>query len=88
NALPASVRAITHAATVFIPLGDMVDAEAERARIKRELEKCEKEIEILNRKLSNAEFCAKAPAKVVEAEREKLKKQLALKESLLDAKEI
>ena len=85
NALPASVRAITHAATVFIPLGDMVDAEAERARIKRELEKCEKEIEILNRKLSNAEFCAKAPAKVVEAEREKLKKQLALKESLLAA---
>ena len=88
NALPASVRAITHAATVFIPLGDLVDAEAERARIKKELEKCEKEIEILTRKLSNAEFCAKAPEKVVEAEREKLKKQLALKESLLDAKEI
>ncbi|MBO4860989.1 MAG: valine--tRNA ligase, partial [Clostridia bacterium] len=85
NALPASVRAITHAATVFIPLGDMVDAEAERARIKKELEKCEKEIETLNRKLSNAEFCAKAPAKVVETEREKLKKQLALKESLLAA---
>ena len=65
-----------------------MDAEAERAKLKKDLEMCEKEIELLERKLSNAEFCAKAPAKVVEAEREKLKKQLALKESLLDAKEI
>ncbi len=85
SALPANVRAITHAATVYIPLGELVDMEAERARIKKDLEKCEKEIEMLERKLSNAEFCAKAPAKVVEAEREKLKKQLALKESLLAA---
>ena len=83
--LPPSVRAITHAATVFIPLGDLVDAEAERAKIAKDLKKCQKEIELLERKLGNAEFCAKAPAKVVEAEREKLKKQLALKESLISA---
>ncbi len=85
NALPANVRAITHAATVYIPMGELVDAEAERAKLKKDLEKCEKEIELLERKLSNAEFCAKAPEKVVEAEREKLKKQLALRESLQKA---
>ncbi len=84
-ALPASARAITHAATVYIPLGDMADAEAEKARLSKDLEKAEKEIEILSHKLSNAEFVAKAPEKVVEAEREKLKKQLALKESVLEA---
>ena len=62
-----------------------VFTEAERAKLKKDLEKCEKEIEMLERKLSNAEFCAKAPEKVVEAEREKLKKQLALRESLQKA---
>ena len=83
--LPANVKAITHAATLYIPLGDMVDAEAEKARLKKELEKAEKEIAILERKLSNAEFVAKAPEKVVEGEREKLRRQIAIKESVEEA---
>jgi len=85
SALPASVQAITHAATVYIPLGDLVDAEAEKAKLSKDLEKAEKEIEILERKLSNQDFVSKAPEKVVECEREKLKKQQALKESVLEA---
>jgi valyl-tRNA synthetase len=83
--LPDSVQAITHAATIYIPLGDMVDTQAEKARLAKELEKCEKEIELIRCKLENQEFVAKAPARVVENEREKLSKQLALKESLNEA---
>ena len=85
STLPTNVKAITHAATLYIPLGDMVDAEAEKARLKKELEKAEKEIAILERKLSNAEFVAKAPEKVVEGEREKLRRQYAVKESVEEA---
>lgn len=83
--LPDSTQAITHAATIYIPLGDMVDTRAEKERLKKELDKCEKEIEFISRKLNNDEFVSKAPARVVENEREKLSKQLALKESLLEA---
>lgn len=63
----------------------MVDTRAEKERLKKELDKCEKEIEFISRKLNNDEFVSKAPARVVENEREKLSKQLALKESLLEA---
>ncbi|MBQ8003583.1 MAG: hypothetical protein IJ299_00590, partial [Oscillospiraceae bacterium] len=43
-----------------------------------EREKAEKDFNMINGKLSNAGFVAKAPANVVEAEREKLEKVKAL----------
>jgi valyl-tRNA synthetase len=75
------------AAQVFIPLGDLVDMEKEAARIKKEIEKAESEIKRSNGKLANKGFTEKAPAAVVERERENLannEKLLAdLKERLI-----
>ena len=69
-----SVQIITEAATVYLPLADIIDTEKERARLEGEEKKLIGEIERLDKKLSNEGFVAKAPAAVVEAEREKLAK--------------
>ena len=57
---------------VLVPLAGLVDVEAERQRLTREIEKLDKEIARLSGKLSNDSFIAKAPADVVEREQAKL----------------
>ena len=61
-------------ATAYIPLGELVDLEKEKARLKAEEEKTRGEIKRLEGKLSNEGFVSKAPAAVVEGERAKLEK--------------
>ena len=68
------MRIVTDGATLFIPLADMVDFEAERRRLTAEIEATEKEIARAEGKLANENFTAKAPAAVVDAERAKLEK--------------
>ena len=78
-----AVSIVTDAATMYIPLSDIIDFAAERKRLTAELEKTEAEIARVSSKLDNAGFIAKAPANVVNGEREKLEKYKAKKESLL-----
>ncbi|MBQ4575945.1 MAG: valine--tRNA ligase [Clostridia bacterium] len=70
----SAVQIITDSATVYIPLADMIDFEKELARLEKEKANTEGEISRLEKKLGNEGFIAKAPANVVEAEREKLRK--------------
>jgi valyl-tRNA synthetase len=63
---------VTPTAQIFIPLGDLVDTEKEIARLTKELENAETQIARITAKLGNSEFTAKAPEKVVAAERAKL----------------
>ena len=65
------VCVVTHVAQMFIPLGELVDLEKEKARVEKELKKNSAELEKLNAKLANPGFVNKAPAHVVEAERER-----------------
>ena len=67
-----TVSAVTVAAELFIPLGDLVDFEKEIARLTKEQENLKKEIARAMGKLSNEGFIAKAPANLVAAEKEKL----------------
>ncbi len=69
-----AVQIITDSATIYLPLSDLVDTEKERARLTSERTKLEGEIDRLAKKLSNEGFVAKAPAAVVDAERQKLAK--------------
>ena len=78
-----AVSVVTDSATAYIPLADIIDSEAEKARLTRELEKTVGEIERIAKKLSNEGFVAKAPAAVVDAERSKLAKYEETKTSLL-----
>lgn len=56
---------------VYLPLAGLVDLTQEVARLKKELQELESEIERVTAKLSNQGFLAKAPGGVVESEREK-----------------
>lgn len=77
-----TVSAVVPFAEVFIPLGDLVDIEAEIARLSKEYENLEKEIARGEGKLANAGFLSKAPAQLVESEKEKLKQNRAMLETL------
>jgi valyl-tRNA synthetase len=66
-----TVRIVTNACEIFLPLADIVDTEAERERLTKELATAENEIKRAQGKLNNAEFVSKAPEKVVNAEKEK-----------------
>ena len=81
DAAPAGaglVEVVTHAARLFMPLAELVDVAEELQRIAREREKAEKGLAIIEKKLSNQAFVAKAPEAVVSAEREKAEKFRAL----------
>ena len=69
-----SVCVITDKAKIFIPMNELVDFEAERKRLTKELEDVERKLSSINAKLSNQGFLAKAPQKVVDEQKESLKK--------------
>ncbi|MCF8104705.1 MAG: valine--tRNA ligase [Desulfohalobiaceae bacterium] len=56
----------------FVPLAGVIDFQAEIQRLDKELSKIQKNMEGLNRKLSNENFLNKAPDEVVEKEKAKL----------------
>ena len=68
------VSVVTHDATAYLPLSELVDLAAERERIAKELEKAKNGLRITEGKLANEKFVAHAPEKVVNAEREKVAK--------------
>jgi valyl-tRNA synthetase len=66
------VTAVLKDSQVVLPMGGMFDLEAERQRLEKQIVAAEAEVERLQGKLANREFLARAPAAVVEREREKL----------------
>ena len=80
-----AVQIITDSAAAYIPLADMIDFEAERKRLTTELEKNANEIKRVETKLANEGFTSKAPAAVIEGERQKLEKYREVRRGLEDA---
>ena len=74
--------AVTEFAEIFIPLGELIDKDKELARLNKELENVEKEIARGIGMLDNQNFISRAPAKLVDTEREKLKTNRELKVKL------
>ncbi|HEY8105339.1 MAG TPA: valine--tRNA ligase [Gemmatimonadales bacterium] len=63
---------LTDGTAVFVPLGDAIDVERECARLGTEIERLLQLVTGQEKKLGNRQFTAKAPAAVVDREREKL----------------
>ncbi|MBN2139656.1 MAG: valine--tRNA ligase [Desulfovibrionaceae bacterium] len=90
----ASGTAVVQGNEVYVPLAGVVDFEAELARLDRELAKLAKDLAAVRNKLANKGFVHKAPAEVVEKERQRLAdldekgaKLAALKDRLSGARE-
>ncbi len=73
---------------IYIPMEGLVDVEAERARLKKQLEEAEGFAEGKRKKLGNQDFVARAKPEVVDRERAQLaeleEKAARLKQSLID----
>ncbi|HEX2998662.1 MAG TPA: valine--tRNA ligase [Armatimonadota bacterium] len=67
QSLSANVEGIQ----LLVPLAGLVDIEVEVRRVTNELESVEKDIQRVNAKLSNEQYLAKAPAAVVEKDRQR-----------------
>lgn len=80
-----AVQVITDGAVIFIPLDELVDKQKELARLEKERKVCEKDIAMVEQKLSSQGFLEKAPQNVVEAERVKLEKHKARLEKILES---
>jgi valyl-tRNA synthetase len=74
NFQPAkNVLAVRHeSGELFLPLEGLVDADAEKTRLKKELEKIESEISKVEQKLANPNFTQKVPASVLEDHQKRL----------------
>ena len=71
-----AVRVVTDSAQIYMPMKELVDFEAELARLNKDLKKAEEDKEFFEKKLNNPGFVSKAPAAVVEQQRNQLKKVL------------
>ncbi len=72
--LGSTMQVVTESARIFIPMGELIDVQKERARLNKEKADCEKEIAFFEGKLSNEKFVSRAPEAVVNQERQKLQK--------------
>lgn len=64
--------AVVGGSEIFVPLEGLIDLEAERGRLEKEIARLQQVIEATGRKLSNPSFVERAPKDVVDKEREKL----------------
>ena len=78
----AKLSSVRHTARfdVHVVYEKQIDAAVERGRLKKELERIEKEIANGQRQLGNDQFLSKAPAQVVEGLRRRAQELTALRE--------
>ncbi len=68
---PQSAQIIVRGEVAALPLAGIIDLDAERARLTKELGKLDQDILAVERKLGNPDFVARAPEEVVEENRER-----------------
>ena len=81
-----AVQDVIDEATIILPISGVIDVSAERARLEKEIEKQNKEIQRFEGKLGNEKFVAKAPTSVIETERERLAEAQQAREKLIEAR--
>jgi valyl-tRNA synthetase len=79
----ASATAVFGNNLIYVLLKGILDFQEERKRLRKQIKKIEKDIEVSNRKLSNTGFLEKAPAAIVTEVKEKVE-TLGLKREKLN----
>jgi valyl-tRNA synthetase len=78
--------AVVRGEAMFLPLEGIIDIAEERARLTKGIDKAQKDINAMERRLSNAGYVNKAPAKVVQETRDKLASSRERLDKLLAAR--
>jgi len=79
---PEVATALVGEMRILIPLAGLIDKDAEIKRLNREIERAQKDKNQLEGKLSNESFVSKAPAEVVEEQKQKLANAIVKLEQL------
>jgi valyl-tRNA synthetase len=82
-----SIAAVVRNLEIFLPLKGIIDLEAEKARLSKQIEKLEKELQSVKKKLDNPHFLANAKPEVVANEHkhfEEVHIKLSLTKELLE----
>jgi valyl-tRNA synthetase len=66
-----SVQLLVRGEIAALPLAGVVDLAAERARLEKEIAKCDADIQRVDKKLENKDFVARAPEEILELEKER-----------------
>ena len=83
---PVSATAVLGEIELLIPMADLIDKEAELARLSKEIAKLDKDISLASGKLTNPKFTDKAPVDIIAKEEEKLAQANQSKEKLMQHK--
>ncbi len=78
-----AMSAVVTGAEIYLPLAGLIDIQQEIARLEKELENLNFEVERVQKKLANKGFTDKAPAQVIEAEKEKEKDYIEKRDKVL-----
>ncbi|HCX64924.1 MAG TPA: valine--tRNA ligase [Eubacteriaceae bacterium] len=81
------IKSLIDGVEIAVPIDDLVDKEEEIKRLEKEKKRIEGEIDRVTKKLANEGFVNKAPEKVVNEEKEKKEKYLAMYENIKEALE-
>ncbi|WP_130860091.1 valine--tRNA ligase [Gracilibacillus phocaeensis] len=76
------MSAVVTGAEIFLPLEGLIDIDKELARLRAEHEKLNQEVARVEKKLANQGFVSKAPAQVVEAEKDKQRDYIVKREKV------
>jgi valyl-tRNA synthetase len=77
-----AASAVVDGEELFVPLEGLIDIELEKSRLAKEIERVTRMVESVNAKLGNSGFLDRAPADVVQRERDKLQNFSATLEKL------
>jgi valyl-tRNA synthetase len=66
---PSSAQIVLGEATYALPLAGVIDLDAEKARLGKDIVKLDAEIAVIDKKLGNEQFVSKAPEEVIEEQR-------------------
>ncbi len=72
DSAPECATALVGEMKILIPLAGLIDKDAESARLEKEIKKIESKLEKSSAKLNNPNFADKAPADIVNKERERV----------------
>jgi valyl-tRNA synthetase len=80
-----SAQIVLGEATFALPLAGVIDLDAERTRIGKEIAKADDDIAKVDKKLGNEQFVSKAPPEVIEEQHQRRAEAVARREKLAEA---
>jgi valyl-tRNA synthetase len=81
----SSIQLLIRGEVAALPLEGVIDLDAERARLAKEIQKIDADVGKIDAKLGNADFIRRAPEEVVEEQRERRDEALARKAKMEEA---